>query len=135
MNSEGIQQQVKIGAVHALMLQQRIALYHVLQPVQCVVEATLMAMSHHNNVPVTGDRVEAQVQAIVANAGAKRYQAKSLAKTLGVWEPEDSRMLMVELAEWIKAATVIPEKPSTDSGIFIPGSSSAAAKLAEKAGG
>lgn len=135
MNGEGVQQQVKIGAVHALMLQQRIALYHVLQPVQCTVEATLMAMSHHNNVPVTGDRVEAQVHAIIANAGAKRYQAKSLAKTLGVWEPEDSRMLMVELAEWIKAATTISETLNESPCIVIPKSSGAASRLVEKAGG
>ena len=133
MSADGIQQQLKIGAVHALMLNQRVALYHILHPVQAAVEATLMSMSPINNQPVTGDRVEAQVQAIIANAGAKRYATKALAKTLNTWEPEDSRVLMLELSEWIKAATVVEEK-SANAVLLGDPANSAAGELIGKAG-
>ena len=100
--------QVTIPQVHFGIMNYPLGVARLIQPIEAVVENVYAALYGLGRAPEPSPGlIEATVKDLFAQSGERRNAAKALAKTLNVWEPEDTADLYRTLAGWVNAALAV----------------------------
>lgn len=98
--------EVKVPLAYALMLNMQLPLIPLLASLMTVVMDVTQAAANAGVFPQEAiPSPDSTIKKILLTAGEKRLPIKSLSKTLGAWEPEDTLAVWEELARWVQTIT------------------------------